>query len=192
MTAKKYATFEDWLNLPEDSHAELIDGQIVYKASPGGEHGHHQLALGAVLKNLFGRKGRGDGTGGWWLMTDVSVHFKKLERILEPDLVGWKRERVPEQPKGFPVHERPDWVCEISHSTWKKDTTIVYETLEAEGVPYYWLLDVAHKNLFVFELQENGKYAKIHSLFQEDGKVRIKPFDAVELDVGVLLGADPE
>ncbi len=192
MPAKNLVTFEDWLNLPEDSHAELIDGQIVYKANPGGEHGDRQLAIGSVLRTLFARKPQGNGTGGWWIMSDVSILYTKLERILEPDIVGWKRDRVPDKPTGYPIAIRPDWVCEVSHTTWKKDTTTVYETLEAAGVPYYWLLDVERENLVVFELQETGKYARVHSFFRENGKVRIKPFDAVELEMGILLGDDPE
>ena len=192
MSAKNLVSIEDWLNLNADSHAELIDGQIVYKTHPDGEHGDRQGAVISALRTIFNRKPQGNGTGGWWIMSDVSILYTKLERILEPDIVGWKRNRVPEKPTGYPIAVRPDWVCEVSHTTWKKDTTTVYETLEAAGVPYYWLLDVERENLVVFELQETGKYARIHSFFRENGKVRIKPFDAVELEMGILLGDDPE
>jgi hypothetical protein len=65
--------------------------------------------------------------------------------------------------------------------------------MAAEGVPYYWMLDVEHENLQVFELIESAKkYALIQSLFRDDGRVAIRPFDAVEFDINVLLGDDEE
>ena len=38
--------------------------------------------------------------------------------VLVPDLVGWRRERLPEMPKTAAFHVAPDWVCEtLSPST---------------------------------------------------------------------------
>lgn len=189
--AKKISLLEEFLALGEDSRAELIDGQIIQKALPSGEHGDIQSSIVAELTRYFKRKPKDDGTGGWWFATEVSIRYRQTERILQPDIVGWLRSNYPERPKGYPVEERPDWVCEVSFSTWKKDTTTVFETLESEGVPYYWIVDFEHKNLVVYELQ-NKKYHKIQSLFEDQGKARIKPFDAIELDISVLFGADAE
>ncbi|MES2614550.1 MAG: hypothetical protein V4591_03950 [Bdellovibrionota bacterium] len=60
------------------------------------------------------------------------------------------------------------------------------------GVSWYWLVDVAEKNLLVFSLGEYQKYNLEMSLFPEDGKVKIPPFDAIEIPVPVLFGEDPE
>jgi Uma2 family endonuclease len=89
------------------------------------------------------------------------------------------------------VRQRPDWICEVSHTTWKKDTTTVLQTLQSEGVPYYWIADVDKMNLLVFELVGN-QYALAQSLFPDSGRVRIKPFDAIELSVPVLFGAEED
>lgn len=177
-----------------EERAELIDGQVVYKALPGGRHGQIESSIDRAVGSLFHRKKRDDGRGGWWILTEVSIQYRKVSekgRRLTADLAGWKRERVPACPSAFPVEDRPDWICEVSHTTRKKDTTIVPETLAAEGVPWYWLLDVEAENLTVYELSESG-FVLRKSLFREDGKVRIPPFEAVELSMPVLLGDDPE
>jgi Uma2 family endonuclease len=196
MAAPKLKTLQDYIaasSADEAPSLELIDGEIVHKAMPGGKHGKLASRVISRVETLFDRKSRADGTGGWWILADVSVHYRRMERVLEPDIAGWRRDRIPVCPSEFPVPNRPDWVCEISHTTRKKDTTIVPETMAAEGVPYYWMLDVEHENLQVFELIESAKkYALIQSLFRDDGRVAIRPFDAVEFDINVLLGDDEE
>ena len=107
------------------------------------------------------------------------------------DILGWKRDRVAADPRGFPVRERPDWVCEVSWSTWKKDTLQVLDTLAAAGVPFYWVADVERENLLVFKLV-GDKYSLIQNFFRTDLKVRIEPFEAAELNVDVFFGADAE
>jgi Uma2 family endonuclease len=160
---------------------------------PGGKHGKLASRVVSRVETVFDRKSRSDGTGGWWILSDVSVHYRKMERVLEPDIAGWRRDRISTSPSEFPVPDRPDWVCEICHTTRKKDTTIVPETMAAEGVPFYWLLDVEHENLQVFELVEpSRKYALVRSLFRNDGNVRIPPFDAVTFNINVLLGDDED
>ena len=191
MEAKRFNTVSDLLNLPESSRAELIDGKIVEKALPGGEHAKVEGAIAFEISKYFRKKSRDDGTGGWWILPEVTIYYPALDRALVADIAGWRRERIPEIPKGYPVRERPDWICEVSHTTWKKDTTTVFETLLAEGVPYYWVVDVERKNLLVYELIEK-KYALIQSLFLDSGRVKIKPFDTVELNVSVLLGEAEE
>lgn len=176
-----------------EERAELIDGQVVYKALPGGEHASMAYSLGLAV-GPFSRRKRDDGTGGWWILSEPTILYRKLRESgqkLIADLAGWRRDRCPERPKGYPIQIRPDWVCEVCHSTRKKDTTIVPETLAAEGVSWYWFLDVEAENLMVYELSQEG-FVLRKSLFREDGKVRIPPFDAIELSMPVLLGDDPE
>src|SRR5262249_20123876 len=105
-------TVADLLAIPEDSrYHELIAGHIVPKAAPSAEHGTTQRKLGAVV-DPFDRRPSANAPGGWWLMTEVEVQFA-LDQTYRPDLVGWRRERVPERPRGFPVMIRPDWIGEI-------------------------------------------------------------------------------
>jgi Uma2 family endonuclease len=188
--AHKLFTLEDFLRIENPEGAELIDGRIVYKTMSGGAHASKNTTVAHLIFQNFRRPKSKDGRGGWWIQQDVSVYFPKLERVLAPDIVGWRREIYPTEPKSYPVHDIPNWVCEICHSTHKKDTTTVPETLAAHGVEYYWLVYVESENLQIFQLKDKH-YSLIGSYFREDILEHLPPFDSVELNVGVLLGNDP-
>lgn len=189
-TAKKLDTIEDLLALPSDVRADLIGEQIEQRAQPSAEHERSIDALVSRLYQSFNRPSRPSGTGGWWILTSTLIRFPD-GRALCPDLAGWRRDRLPEKPMGFPVTTLPDWVCEVSLSTRKKDSTHVPALLHAHKIPWYWRLDVEDETLFVYEYSEKG-YIQARCLFREDGKVRIPPFDAIELSMPVLFGDDPE
>src|SRR5690606_20888761 len=104
------ATADDLRSLSQDRPAEIIAGEIVEKAAPSYEHGDAQSSLAELLKPPF-QRGRG-GPGGWWIATEVEIELEAHE-VYRPDLVGWRRERVPVRPHGRPVRERPDWVSEV-------------------------------------------------------------------------------
>jgi Uma2 family endonuclease len=39
---------------------------------------------------------------------------RRAERdVYRPDIVGWRRDRVPGRPAGTPIQLRPDWICEV-------------------------------------------------------------------------------
>ena len=50
---EKYYTVEDFYNMPDDIRAELIDGQIVYMASPSTIHQDISGELYYVIKNYI-------------------------------------------------------------------------------------------------------------------------------------------
>ena len=178
----------------KDEREELIDGEVVYKALSGGKHSHIENRVSTNVSHLFDRKKRKDGSGGWWILTEASIQYRKVSekgRQLTADVAGWKRERVPACPSTFPIEELPDWVCEICHTTRKKDTTIVPETLAADGVEWYWLVDVEDELLTVFHL-ENGRFYVLKTWSKEDGKVRIPPFETAEFSIPILFGEDAE
>ena len=190
-TAKKFATLDDLVALGGDVRMELIDGELVRKSQPSGRHGDLEGAITTELRKRF-HKSHGPGSSnGWWIKTGTSVSYPKHERVFDHDIVGWRRDHVPENPMGFPVRERPDWVCEVSFTTWRKDTLIIPDTLAASGVPFYWVADVERENLLVFKLV-GEKYSLIQNLFRTDTKARIEPFEAAELNVDVFFGADAE
>lgn len=189
-TAKKLDTIDDLLALPSDVRADLIGEQIEQRALPSAEHERSVDALLSRLYLTFNRPKGSSGTGGWWILTSTLIRFAE-GKALCPDLAGWRRDRVPEKPSGFPVAVLPDWVCEVSLSTRKKDTTQVPALLHANQVPWYWRLDVEDEALFVYEYSEKG-YVQTMCLFRDDGKVRIPPFEAIELSMPVLFGDDPE
>jgi Uma2 family endonuclease len=184
------ATFADLAALPEDARAEIIHGVIVEKASPSAEHGASQASFGAMLVRRFQRRPGGRWPGGWWFGTEIEVQYETHEIYLH-DVVGWRRDRVPERPSGRPVRTRPDWACELlSRSNVKRDLVDKFQVLHTNGVPYYWIADPLEQTLIVHRWESAG-YLVVLTAAAGD-VVRAAPFDAVELAVSTLFGIDED
>ena len=185
----RLATAADLHALPHNVAAEVIHGEIVKKASPTFSHGHTQgLIVGRLGTRFGGPPGGGEGPGGWWMGTEVEVEYEPHE-VYRHDVVGWRRERTPEPPSGFPITLRPDWVCEIlSPSNWSNDTVSKFNVLQRVGVPYYWIADVEHGALTAFQLRD-GVYS-VAAAAKVGDRLKLPPFDDIELDVGALLGLE--
>ena len=188
----RLASFADLLAIPEEQrHHEILDGEIVRKAMAGGEHGLSQLCVGRLL-DPFGRKPNGSARpGGWWLVSDVEVELAPHE-VVRPDVVGWRRERMPDRPHGFPIRLRPDWVCEImTDGDARRRDGLQKRRIYADcGIPHYWLLDTERERLTVLRLSASG-YVEVLAAARGD-RARAEPFDVLELQIGVLFGDDAE
>lgn len=184
-TPARLATAADLTRLPPDVRAEIIDGEVVEKASPTPEHGIAQLGLGAQIFNAFHRRSGEGGPGGWWLMTEVEVEYEP-HQIYRHDLVGRRRERSPRRPAGSPVTIRPDWTCEVlSPSNAQNDLVRKLRALQRAGVPHYWLLDPSLRTLTVLRWTPEGYLAALTAGGSDI--VRAEPFEAVELNLGLLF-----
>lgn len=181
----KLATFEDLLALGDPDRMEIVHGAIVEKASPSMEHSTAQFELSAAL-SPFSRRTGGDNPGGWWIATEVHVEYERSQLYCH-DVVGWRRDRVPDRPSGWPVRIRPDWVCEIvSPSHEKRDLVDKLTTLHAATVPHYWIVKPEEKLLVVHRWSSAG-YTIILTATSGQ-RVRAEPFEAIEIDVGTLFG----
>ncbi len=189
--------------LPGGFRGEILGGEIVEKTAASPRHSLAQLMLsGSVMP--FVRRTGGGGPGGWWLLTEAEVEYEPHELFVH-DLAGWRREAVdtppgsrptdpPTAPTQRPIRVRPDWVCEIlcpsNPSNWKTDTVDKLQVLLRHGVPYYWIVDLEHEVLTVYRLG-NGTY-EIAAQAQPGERRRLASFEALELEVTVLLGGDAE
>ncbi len=184
------ATFADLVALGDQMSAEIIHGMIVEKASPTMEHGRSQQSLGMFLSRRFDRRPGGRWPGGWWFGTEGDTEYER-HQIFRHDVVGWRRDRVPECPRGRPVRIRPDWVCELlSPSNEKRDLVDKLRILHAAQVPHYWIANPEEKTLVIHRYHPEGYVIVLTALSGE--VVRAEPFDGVDLRVGVLFGDDED
>lgn len=189
--AEEPATPEEFFAIPEEErYHELIDGQIVRKAAPSGEHADAQGGVLGALRGPFQRKPGGGGPGGWWIYPEPEVQLETGE-IVRPDVAGWRRGSSPERPTGTPITARPDWVCEIlSPSNASNDTVRKLRLYQGVSLPYYWIVDPRSETLTVLRWSADGYVTRLTA---ERGEVvRPEPFEAIELKVGVLFGEDPD
>ncbi|MDI3287893.1 Uma2 family endonuclease [Polyangium sp. 15x6] len=183
------ATLEDLYAIPEEKRRhELIEGVIHEKGAATGEHGRAQRRLSGYVEP-FDRRPGGRFPGGWWFATEVDIFFDPKSTFV-PDVAGWRRERVPEQPLGTPIRVRPDWVCEILSTNRRNDLVKKKRVYHRHEVPHCWIVDPVEESLSVYRWEPAG-YLEI--LVAERGeRVRAEPFDAIPLQVGILFGDDEE
>ena len=180
-SAKRPATYEDLLAVPDSLIAEIVDGELVTSPRPASRHVAAASALGVELGPPFGR-GRG-GPGGWIILDEPELHV--VDQVLVPDLAGWRRERMPAIPDAAFFELAPDWVCEVlSPSTAALDRTRKWHHYARAGVNHLWFLDPAPQTLEVYRL-DDGTWRLVSS-FAGDVKVRAAPFDAVEIDLAAI------
>jgi Uma2 family endonuclease len=147
--AHALATAADLAALSSDAQVEIVGGVIVEKALPSFEHGDAQAGLAQWARNSFRGRGGGGRPGGWWIATEVEVELATHE-VYRPDVVGWRRDRVPTRPLGRPITIRPDWICEVVSPTHRRhDLVDKFRVLQRVGVPDYWLVDPEAESLVV-------------------------------------------
>jgi Uma2 family endonuclease len=179
--ARRRATYADVLSAPPHVVAELIHGVLHTHPRPASPHAAAASALGEELGPPF-KRGRG-GPGGWILLDEPELHFDEF--VLVPDLAGWRRQRMPAVPNVPYFTLAPDWICEVlSKSTAKTDKSEKLPIYAEYRVSHAWLVDPILRTLDVLRL-ENGRWS-ILATHKDDARIRAEPFDAIELELGIL------
>lgn len=178
------ATYQDVLDAPDGMRAEILDGELVMQARPMPEHDFVSGALNEILRSTF-QRGRG-GPGGWWIVAEPELHFGNPDfRTSNPDLAGWRKERMP----AIQARERykivPDWVCEIlSPSTARSDRMKKMPIYADVGVKHLWLADPSTRSLESYALANDGWL--LLATYGEEGEATIPPYEAMPLPLADL------
>ncbi len=178
---KKRATYDDLAAVPEHLVAEIIDGELVTSPRPASRHARASLQLGVHVGGPFG-SGLG-GPGGWMILDEPELHLGA--DVVVPHLAGWRRERMPKLPDVAAFELAPDWICEVvSPGTEPIDRANKMPIYARAGVAHAWLLNPIGKTVEAYTLVA-GLWTLATTL-RGEVTARIPPFDAIELDVGVL------
>jgi Uma2 family endonuclease len=182
LPAKRVATYEEILALPENQVGEILFGELHTHPRPAPKHARAYSALTGNLWNPYD-EGNG-GPGGWWLIDEPELHLEG--DIIVPDLAGWRRERMPQLPESAWFELPPDWVCEIlSPSTARTDRALKMPIYAREGVAHLWLVDPDARTLENYLLQEDAHWLLLQTL-KEDDPVQQPPFDAISFSLASL------
>jgi Uma2 family endonuclease len=183
--ARKPATYEDLLRLPDDKIGEIVDGDLYASPRPALPHAVAHSALNSELGAPF-QFGRG-GPGGWWILVEPELHLKA--DVLVPDVAGWRRGRLASVPDAPAMTLAPDWVCEIlSPSTERMDRVKKLPAYARHGVGHAWLINPTTRTLEVFR-RDGGSWV-LAATHADDAVVRAEPFDAIEIDLLHLWGEE--
>lgn len=175
--------YERYQRVPEHQCAEIIRGTLYVLRRPAPRHANAATVLGGDLNGPF-QRGRG-GPGGWWILFEPELQMVPLEPMV-PDLAGWRVERMPSLPETAYFTVVPDWVCEVlSKSTEAIDRNEKMPLYASLGVRHAWLVDPIAKTLEAHTLGDDKRWREVQ-IFQGEARMRISPFDAIELELGAL------
>jgi Uma2 family endonuclease len=183
------ATYADLEAAPPNKVAELIGGVLHVMPRPAPRHARVGGALQGKLFDPFD-DGKG-GPGGWWILPEPELHFPDPDapgevEALVPDIAGWRRERMPELPETAYFELAPDWICEIlSPSTEEIDREEKMPIYAREGVRHAWLVDPVKRTLETFSIIPGPGWER-GPVHRDAARVRVVPFEAIELDLSVL------
>jgi Uma2 family endonuclease len=173
------ATMADLEALPPHLKGEIIDGELYVQPRPRSRHASVEAGVVEDLRGPY-QRGRG-GPGGWWILPEPGIELLGSPEF-SPDVAGWRVERLPELPDDAPIVIVPDWICEIlSPSTRGYDQLVKRPFYARIGVGWLWYVDLEARTVTVSRL-EGGKWVEV-GVAGEDARVRLEPFDAVELDL---------
>lgn len=174
---------DGYRNPPPGMVAEVIGGILHTMPRPRPAHQRAGGELHGELRGPFDR-GRG-GPGGWILLPEPELHLGDRPDLAEPDVAGWRRERLPRPPPGAAIKVAPDWVCEIlSDSTRRHDLIVKMPMYFRHEVAHAWLVDPEARTLQVYRRVTDGWL--LATTAAGDDVVRAEPFEAVELDLALL------
>ena len=165
-------TLDDYLALPDDIRAELIDGVIFLMSAPGTLH---QALSGMIFHTILSYIKNHRGTCiPFSAPTDVQLDCDD-KTIVQPDVfIVCDRSKITPQR----IFGAPDFIIEIlSPSTWEKDMFIKGRKYKNAGVREYWLIDPKRKIVLVYR-------------FERDDAIEIHTFDE-KVEVGIFQAEDP-
>lgn len=164
--AERVPSFEELYQaivaLPPGLTGEIIEpGTIRTMGRPGASH---RIAARGIAGSLGGDDAW-DGGQGWWIEQEAEIRFG--ERLLVPDLSGWRVSAEQELPPKFvfgnPVVECPHWCCEIlSPSTELFDRERKLPLYASSGVEWIWLVDPEKRTLEVFRNDDGTPVSSTH------------------------------
>ena len=180
-TARRKATYEDLLKVPDTMVAEILDGELYATPRPASPHARAASGIGSDLWGRFDRPPDGpEQPGGWWILFEPELHLGS--DVVVPDVAGWRRATMPALPNVAAFTQAPDWACEVvSPATAAADRVRKMRIYARECVHHLWLVDPLAKTVEVYRLQSDQWV--VVGTYSGSERMRAEPFVAVELEI---------
>jgi len=159
---KKY-TYEDYLNIPDDTRYELIEGGLLMVPSPIPKHQRISGRLEFELKKFVSESELGE-------VFDAPIDvYLDDENVVQPDILFISKERL-----GIigekNIQDPPCLVIEIlSEGTAYRDLVQKKRLYAKFGVKEYWIVDPGEELIEVYTLKEDSNtYTLLSTYTKED------------------------
>jgi Uma2 family endonuclease len=146
---------EEFLQLPDTKPAsEYIDGKIIQKPMPQGEHSVLQTDLSTFINAALKPTSVGRA------FTELRCTFG--ERSVVPDITVFQQANIPRQPNGRVANRfniAPDWTIEIlsPDQNQTKVTRNIVHCLD-HGTEMGWLIDPEESIIFVYQSDKTPRF----------------------------------
>lgn len=179
-------TLEDYYNLPEDKHAELIDGEFYYHGSTNCIHQRLSVSILFSIESFI-RKREGKCMV-FHAPFDVNLDCDD-KTMLQPDiLILCDRDKI----KTWGIYGHPDFCMEIvSESSRRLDCIKKLQKYVDAGVREYWILDPSRKVMMTYWWEDDY----LPHVYPLSGKLGIKLYQEelmIDLDeLAELIASTP-
>ena len=147
-TTRPRKTLDDYLALPDDVRAELIDGELYMSPAPGMPH---QDVVGALFRRLADEVERLEAGKAW--VAPCDVHLSTGD-VVQPDVFVVLADQAHLVGQDG-VHGAPALVIEVlSPSHPERDRFVKMWRYAQSGVAEYWIVDPELQSVEVFGLHE--------------------------------------
>lgn len=189
LAARKLATYDDILALPDHIVGEIINGDLFTMPRPRPRHanveGSARESFGGYHGPPGGGGGQRGGPGGWIILVEPEIHID--DEVAVPDLAGWRRTTMAKLPETAFVEAVPDWVLEvISPRTARLDRVEKRSMYARWGVEWLWYADPDTRVVETLQLSK-GEYT-LKGSWGGDATMRAEPFPLAEVLLGVWWG----
>lgn len=171
------------MDIPEGDTSiyELINGEIIRRASPSSPHQRVSFRL-SVEFGIYNKKKK----AGEFLAAPFDVFFDEYTAGVQPDLLFVSNERAFIVQPNNGIVGAPDLIVEIiSPGTVDRDRIIKKDVNERFGVQEYWIADPAYHSVEVHIL-ENNRY-QLFSFAEAKGKITSSLLPGFSLDVSKVF-----
>ncbi|MBQ8304798.1 MAG: Uma2 family endonuclease [Blautia sp.] len=162
--SQRIHTIDEIYALPEGVHAELIDGQIYYMASPTRQH---QEIIGELHFAVAGYIKSHGGSCKVYIPPFAVFLFGDDSTYLEPDLTIVCD---PNKLDDRGCVGAPDWVVEVlSPSSTGKDRILKMLKYRTAGVREYWIIDPFSRtvSVYLFDMEDAAKEQALTYSFED-------------------------
>ena len=129
---------------------ELINGILVRRSAPSGEHQHVQSELFYQLMHFVSQKKLGR------VYSSPTSAILSEEDAPQPDLIYLSKEKMNLFDPERGIRGAPDMVVEIIlPSSYKRDHYDKKELYQKYGIPEYWIVDPSNHSIEILVLKNN-------------------------------------
>ena len=177
-------TYEEFakMDFPDDDPFlyELINGELVRKNAPSGEHQFAQSKLFSILSRFVDDKEMG------MVFSSPTAGILSEENAPQPDLIFLSKEKMKLLDPEWGIRGAPDMVVEIvSPSSYKRDHLEKKRLYAQYGVVEYWIVDPSYRSIEIYILKE-GVY-ELHAFGIDNEQITSQALKGFSIQVDAIF-----